>query len=242
MKQSLVGGGTIMKKLLIIKTGSSDQHVINKCGDCDVRIAQCIGIPYDDVRVISVYENAVPILPDDIVGIIITGSPSMVTDLEPWGVATAQWLKQVVKKNIPVLGICFGHQLLAHTFGGSVDYHELGEEKGEVEIHLTEEGKKDPLLGVLPEHFSAYASHFQTVTKLPKNTSVLAKNDFESTHALRYKENVWGVQFHPECVGDLFCNTHEHQTYGVALLKRFYELAMNSATKEILNEYNTAVQ
>ncbi len=230
-----------MKKLLIIKTGSSDQHVINKCGDCDVRIAQCIGIPYDDVRVISVYENAVPILPDDIAGIIITGSPSMVTDLEPWGVATAQWLKQVVKKNIPVLGICFGHQLLAHTFGGSVDYHEQGEEKGEVEIHLTEEGKKDPLLGVLPEHFSAYASHFQTVTKLPKDTTILAKNDFESTHALRYKENVWGVQFHPECIGDLFCETHEHKTYGMALLKRFYELATNNADKEITNKYETAV-
>lgn len=218
-----------MKKLLIIKTGSSDQHVINKCGDCDVRIARCVGIPYEDVRVISVYENAVPILPDNIAGIIITGSPSMVTDLEPWGVATFQWLKQVVKMNIPVLGICFGHQLLAHAFGGSVDYHELGEEKGEVDISLTEEGKKDPLLGVLPEHFTGFASHFQTVTKLPKNARVLAENDFESTHALAFKENVWGVQFHPECIGDLTCGSFEHNPYGVALLKRFYELAMINA-------------
>ena len=223
-----------MKKLLIIKTGSSDQHVINKCGDCDMRIAQCAGIPYDDIRVISVYENAVPILPDDIAGIIITGSPSMVTALEPWGVATAQWLKQVVKMNIPVLGICFGHQLLAHTFGGSVDYHELGEEKGEVEIRLTEEGKKDPLLGVLPEHFSAYASHFQTVTRLPQNAVIL-------THALRFKDNVWGVQFHPECVGDVFCNTVEHKTYGMALLRRFYELAIRNSGKETTNESKTAV-
>ena len=223
-----------MKKLLIIKTGSSDQHVINKCGDCDMRIAQCAGIPYDDIRVISVYENAVPILPDDIAGIIITGSPSMVTALEPWGVATAQWLKQVVKMNIPVLGICFGHQLLAHTFGGSVDYHELGEEKGEVEIRLTEEGKKDPLLGVLPEHFSAYASHFQTVTRLPQNAVIL-------THALRFKDNVWGVQFHPECVGDVFCNTVEHKTYGMALLRRFYELAISNFGKETTNESKTAV-
>jgi GMP synthase - Glutamine amidotransferase domain len=231
-----------MKKLLIIKTGSSDAHVINKCGDCDMRIAQCVGIPYEDICVISVYENAVPILPDDIGGIIITGSPSMVTDLEPWGVATAQWLKQVVNKNIPVLGICFGHQLLAHTFGGSVDYHELGEEKGEVEIRLTEAGKKDPLLGVLPEHFTSYAYHFQTVTRLPQNAVVLAHNDFESSHALRFKENVWGVQFHPECVGDVFCNTVEHKTYGMALLKRFYELAMSNAGMDIKikNEFNTA--
>lgn len=230
-----------MKKLLIIKTGSSDQHVINKCGDCDVRIAQCAGIPYEDVRVISVYENAVPILLDDIAGIIITGSPSMVTDLEPWGVATSQWLKRVVEKNIPVLGICFGHQLLAHTFGGVVDYHELGEEKGEVEIRLTEAGKKDPLLGVLPEQFSAYASHFQTVTMPPQNAGVLAENDFESTHALRYKENVWGVQFHPECIGDLFCETHEHKTYGMALLKRFYELATNNADVAIADNNETAI-
>jgi GMP synthase (glutamine-hydrolysing) len=230
-----------MKKLLIIKTGSSDPHVINKCGDCDVRIAQCVGIAYKDVDVISVYENAVPILPDDIAGIIITGSPSMVTDLEPWGVVTAQWLKQVVNKNIPVLGICFGHQLLAHTFGGSVDYHKLGEEKGEVEIRLTEEGKKDPLLGILPEHFTSYASHFQTVTKLPPNAVILAQNDFEASHALRYKENVWGVQFHPECVGDVFCDTVEHQAYGMALLKRFYELAIINAEKTITNKYETTV-
>ena len=214
-----------MKKLLIIKTGSSDQHVISRCGDCDVRIAQCVGIPYEDVRMISVYENAVPVMPDDIAGIIITGSPSMVTDLEPWGIATVKWLKEVVEKNIPVLGICFGHQLLAHTFGGSVDFHELGEEKGEVEIHLTEEGKKDLLLGVLPEHFCAYASHFQTVTKLPDKAIVLAKNNFESFHALRFKDNVWGVQFHPECVGEVFCSTFEHKVYGMTLLKRFYELA-----------------
>lgn len=221
-----------MKKLLIIKTGSSDQNVINKCGDCDVRIARCVGIPYEDVRVISVFENATPILPDDIAGIIITGSPSMVTDLEPWGVATSRWLKQVIKKNIPVLGICFGHQLLAHTFGGAVDYHEQGEEKGEVEIRLTDAGKKDPLLGVLPEHFTAYASHYQTVINIPKNTGVLAENDFESTHALAFKENVWGVQFHPECIGDYFRDTVEDNPHGVALLKRFYELAMINASDE----------
>jgi GMP synthase (glutamine-hydrolysing) len=141
-------------------------------------------------------------------------------------VKTAQWLKQVVQKNIPVLGICFGHQLLAHTFGGSVDFHELGEEKGEVEIRLTKEGKQDPLLGVLPEHFKGYASHFQTVTRIPKNAIVLAENDFESTHALAFKENVWGVQFHPECIGEAFCGTSEHSKYGVALLKRFYQLAL----------------
>jgi len=215
-----------MKKLLIIKTGSSDQSVIKKCGDCDERIARCVGIPYEEVSVISVYENVDLILPEDIRAIIITGSPSMITDFEPWSIATSQWLEKVVQKNIPILGICFGHQLIAQTLGGSVDYHELGEEKGEVEIQLTEEGKKDPLFSILPNHFSAYASHQQTVKELPENARVLARNNFESFHGISFRDNVWGVQFHPECISDSLCDTIQQNPYGVALLKRFYELAV----------------
>lgn len=214
-----------MKKLLIIKTGSSDQSVIKRCGDCDFRIAKCIGIPYEEVKVISVYKNITPILPEDVSAIIITGSPSMITDFEPWSVATSQWLNQIVKKNIPILGICFGHQLIAQSLGGSVDYHEMGEEKGEVAIQLTEEGRKDPLFSILPDHFSAYVSHFQTVQKLPENARVLAQNDFESFHGIAFRENVWGMQFHPECISDSLCGSTNFNPHGVALLKRFYELA-----------------
>jgi len=106
-----------------------------------------------------------------------------------------------------------------------VDYHELGEEKGEVEIQLTNDGKKDPLLGVLPSHFSAYASHTQTVTKLPKNARVLAKNNFESFHAVSFGEKVWGLQFHPECTDHFLCNSTLKNTHGATLLRRFVELA-----------------
>ncbi|MBC3796354.1 glutamine amidotransferase [Acetobacterium tundrae] len=218
-------GRIVMGKLLIIKTGVSNKSVIKECGDCDFRIARCAGVPYKDVKVVSVYENMKPVLMNEISSVIITGSPAMVTDFEPWSVATSQWLKEITQKNIPILGICFGHQLLAQTLGGSVDYHELGEEKGEVEIQLTNDGKKDPLLGVLPSHFSAYASHTQTVTKLPKNARVLAKNNFESFHAVSFGEKVWGLQFHPECTDHFLCNSTLKNTHGATLLRRFVELA-----------------
>jgi len=214
-----------MGKLLIIKTGVSNKSTIIKCGDCDVRIAGCAGIPYEDVKVISVQENMKPISLSDVSSIIITGSPSMVTNFDPWSVATSQWIKDIAKENIPILGICYGHQLLAQTFGGTVGFHALGEEQGEVEIQLTEEGKKDPLLGVLPAHFSAYASHFQTVTKLPENAIVLAKNNFEPFHAVAYGEKIWGVQFHPECTNYFLCEATCKNSYGGILIRRFLELA-----------------
>lgn len=212
-------------KLLIIKTGVSDKSIIKKCGDCDERIARCAGIPYEDVYVISVHENAVPVLTNDVTAIIITGSPFMVTDLDPWSVTTSQWIKQIAQKHIPILGICYGHQLLAQSFGGSVGYHQLGEEKGEIEIELTEAGKHDSLLGVLPSKFNAYASHSQTVTSLPENAIVLAKNNFEPYHAVLYDQNIWGVQFHPECTDHFLCEATCQSSYGGTLIRRFIDLA-----------------
>ncbi len=215
----------MVSKLLIIKTGVSNKSVIKKCGDCDLRIARYAGIASEDVIVTSVYENIRPVLMKGVSSIIITGSSSMVTDALPWSIATSQWLRDIVAKEIPILGICFGHQLLAQTLGGTVDYHELGEESGEVEIHLTAEGRKDPLLGVLPSKFSAHASHSQTVTKLPYNAHILAKNNFESSHAVRFGNKIWGVQFHPEYNDAPLCESVHENSYGGTLLRRFLQLA-----------------
>ncbi len=217
-------GGMIMGKLLIIKTGSSNKSVIQRCGDCDFRIAKYAGLSREDVIVSCVYKNSIPISLDGVSSIIITGSPAMVTDKEPWCVEVSNWLKDIVQKDIAILGICFGHQLLAHTLGGSVDYHKLGEEKGEVDIQLTEEGKKDPLLSVLPADFSAHAFHKQTVTKLPYNAKVLARNHFESSHAVAFGNKIWGVQFHPEYTDD-GVNVQPEKTYGARLLKQFVKIA-----------------
>ena len=79
----------------------------------------------------------------------------MVSDYEPWSVKISQWLKLVVETNIPVLGICYGHQLLEDILGGIVGYKHKGVEVGTVDITLTDEGKKDKLLGVLPIYLKA---------------------------------------------------------------------------------------
>jgi len=113
------------------------------------------------------------------------------------------WIPQVLERNIPLLGICFGHQLLAEAMGGHADYHPKGREIGTVSIQLTPEGKQDRLLGALPDDFLAHTTHAQTVIKLPPDALRLAENSFEIHHAFRLGDSAWGIQFHPEFSADI---------------------------------------
>lgn len=135
---------------------------------------------------------------ESLAGVILTGSPAMVTDRADWMQSLAGWTRAVVARNIPLLGVCFGHQLLAQAMGGGVDFHPQGREIGTVRIALTEEGRRDCLFGHFPELFTAHVTHAQTVTRLPANARRLAGNRHEAHQAFRVGDCAWGVQFHPE--------------------------------------------
>ena len=186
-----------MKPLLIIKTGSTFPAFQAKWGDFDDFILTQLP-DVGEALIAPVAEKLW--LPDynAVSGVIITGSHAMVTDREPWSEFTAGWLRGIPADTIPVLGICYGHQLLAHAWGGAVGYHPQGEEIGTVEIKLTDEGRQDRLLGFLPPLFSGHVIHAQTVLQLPPQAKLLAYNDFEPHHAFVVNGNQWGVQFHPE--------------------------------------------
>jgi GMP synthase (glutamine-hydrolysing) len=198
MASAVVREGNKIKKLLIIKTGTTFPTIRKRYGDFEDHILRQLEFPKEDVVVAPVYSDK--ILPNlqDVSAIIITGSHSMVTDQDDWSIALASWLRGIRNLAIPILGICYGHQLLAHAFGGSVAYHPRGEEVGSVSINLTAAGKQDSLLGILPETFLGYVSHAQTVVTLPQGAKTLAKNNFESHHSFVIQDQIWGVQFHPE--------------------------------------------
>jgi len=130
--------------------------------------------------------------------VIVTGSHSMVTDEEAWSQKTGDWLSDVVQRGIPLLAICYGHQLLAKALGGVSGYHPDGMEIGTVDINLTENARDDLLFSDLPKQFKAHTIHSQTVTKLPEGAVRLAYNSHDENHAFRVGKNAWGVQFHPE--------------------------------------------
>jgi len=192
-----------MQTVIIVKAGSTFPAIEQRFGDFEDWIIEACSLP--DIA-FSVFDTAkkqdLPPV-DGLSGVIITGSPAMVTDQVPWMQTLAAWIPQILDRQIPMLGICFGHQLLAHAMGGSVAYHPGGREIGSVSIALTPSGKQDILLGALPDVFVAHATHAQTVIKLPPDAQVLAGNSYETRHAFRIGKNAWGVQFHPEFSADI---------------------------------------
>lgn len=157
-----------------------------------------IGLPAESARVIDVPAGDSLPDPGEAAGVVLTGAAPMVTDKLPWSERAARWLRPAVETGMPVLGVCYGHQLLAYSLGGRVADNPNGRELGTVEVQLLEPSGSDPLLGGLEPPLVVQASHLQSVVRLPGGAVRLARNDHDEHHAFRFGPRAWGVQFHPE--------------------------------------------
>jgi GMP synthase (glutamine-hydrolysing) len=187
-----------MSDILIIKTGSGLPSLKARRGDFEDWIMEGMQLPRSRFIVADVQCGAP--LPDgqSLAGAVITGSHDMVTDHRDWSERTAAWLVDAVEHGIPILGICYGHQLLAYALGGEVGYNPLGLEYGTVEVRLAECARKDPLLGGFGSRLQVQVCHDQSVLRLPKGATLLASSDMDAHQAFVIGKNAWAVQFHPE--------------------------------------------
>ncbi len=234
-----------MDKVLIVKTGDALPVLIDERGHYEDWIIRGLGLPRGAVEVVSVYEGGALPDPERIAGAVVTGSASLVTDREPWSERTAAWLVEVVRTETPVLGICYGHQLLAHGLGGRVARNPLGREIGTIEVRLNDEAGKDPLLAGFPPSIRVHATHVESVVDLPPGARLLASSSGDPHHAFALGSAAWGVQFHPEfdagvvrhyiearrdliraegLDADALYEAACESPYGTALLRRFSEL------------------
>lgn len=186
------------RRLAIIKAGSAAPAVRRRYGDFEEWLRQGLGLVAPDIRLVRVAAGEPLPQPEECCGVVVTGSHAMVTDELPWSVALAEWIPSLVAMEIPLLGICYGHQLLAGAMGGRVGYHSSGREIGSVPIEMLPPSQHDSLFASMPRSFPAHAFHAQTVLALPDGAVSLARNDFEPHHAFRIGSRAWGVQFHPE--------------------------------------------
>ena len=179
--------------LVIDFGGQYNQLIARRVRECGV---YCEIMPYN-----TPIENILEKKPD---GIIFTGGPSSVNNA---GAPTIS--SKVYKAGIPILGICYGDQLIAKEFGGTVGGGIL-REYGKAEVKLD---TACPVFNGIPEKSTVWMSHTDKVTEIPSGFKVTAssancKNAAMSNESLK----LYGLQFHPEVV---------HTEYGFQVIKNF---------------------
>jgi GMP synthase (glutamine-hydrolysing) len=124
-------------------------------------------------------------------GAIISGSQSSVYDDRPWIQDLSRWVEGALADGLPLLGVCWGHQLLAQVLGGTVKGGNY--ELGYVSVH---QEAADPIWDDIPDPFTVFATHSDHVVALPPDATLLASND-TGVQAFR-SGPAYAVQFHPE--------------------------------------------
>lgn len=122
---------------------------------------------------------------------VITGSPASVRADEPWLDRLKEWLAEAIEAEMPVLGVCFGQQVLAEVLGGEVEH--MG--KYELGYHMIRHDPDSRLFEGIDEWFTAFTAHSDEVVELPPGADAIAENNF-AVHGFR-KDHVFAVQFHP---------------------------------------------
>ncbi len=174
--------------ILIIDNGSQYTHLI-------MRNCRDLGHESQIVNNSSTYERSVKPIEKKIEKIILSGGPGSVY-------SGNNGLSEVVAKKIlsneialPMLGICYGHQLIGYLSGAKVEKGQNAE-YGISEIFVDE---TDILFKDVPKKFNAWVSHFDEVKDNPKGFDAIAHSTTCAIEAMRHKElPIFGVQFHPE--------------------------------------------
>jgi GMP synthase (glutamine-hydrolysing) len=182
-----------VSKVLLLKPGVTSSKAL--LGDYEVWFSRAAGVPMHPVEL---HAGEVPPPATEFDAIIMTGSPLSVTQPVDWMKRAADYLVDAAELGKPVLGVCFGHQLLAWRHGAQVVKHARGRELGTVSVALTEAGRRSPMFEGFPTSFEVQATHEDEVVKGAAPLEVLAQNAHCVVQAFSVGPRTWGVQFHPE--------------------------------------------
>lgn len=132
----------------------------------------------------------------------------------PWLTATKALMREGVRAQRHVLGVCLGHQLLNTALGGSSGANPAGKARGLTPYRPTAQAQRDPLLSAVPEGATGLQWNDDVVIELPAGAVVLATAPDGSVQAARFAPHAWGVQFHPEATPEIFRSWAVHRPVG----------------------------
>ena len=125
-------------------------------------------------------------------------------DEAPWLPAVRDLIRAAADTQVPTLGVCLGHQLIAVALGGRVERNPRGKQYGLLPVGYTAEAASDPLFGALPPGTRGVHSNNDVVLAAPTGAVALATAPGGELQAARFAPSVWGVQWHPEVDDEVF--------------------------------------
>jgi len=160
------------------------------------------GFHQDGIEIVSMdgVAGELPADPEQFDSIILSGSEESILKDAPWMERQMEFTKKVAELGIPLLGVCFGHQIIARALFGKeavrkCPVHEIGW----LRVSLTEEGKNDYLFNDITTDFHPFHSHFDEVLPVNEKIQVLAGSEKCKVQAMRIRgTQIYGIQFHPE--------------------------------------------
>lgn len=149
---------------------------------------------------------------EDFAGVIVGGGPGCVSDAPEQKTpvearierSCLSLMPQITANDLPFMGCCYGIGILGHHLGADVSKAQYGEPVGPTTCEMTEAGRADALLHDIPEQFDAFVGHKEALQELPKGAVHLLSSAPCPFQMIRYGDNVYATQFHPEADGAEF--------------------------------------
>ncbi|CAN7342420.1 type 1 glutamine amidotransferase [Devosia sp. LjRoot3] len=189
-------------RLTIIQTGDVPEPLRNNFGPYHSMFERMFdstenGFSYE---VVTAYDNSLLPDPSRIEGIVITGSPAGVYEDHDWLPPLREFIRRAYSAKTPMLGICFGHQIMADALGGDVRKSEKGWGLGR---HAYRVASRPDFMAGAPETLAIACSHQDQVIVPPAEAEVILASDFTPNAGLFYKSGkALSFQPHPEFLDD----------------------------------------
>ena len=178
-------------KIGILMTGHAVPELQERAGDYDAMFARLLAGRGFEFETYNVVDEQYPSAPDACDGWLITGSKHGAYEDHPWIPPLEDFIRAVYASGRPMIGVCFGHQIIAQALGGKVIKYPGGWSVGRTEYDLD------------GETFALNAWHQDQVTEVPQGAEVIGKSDFCAHAALVYDDRILTIQPHPEFGPDI---------------------------------------
>lgn len=177
--------------IAVLQTGRTIPEALEEHGDYDEMCKAVVGRGPDEADTFAVLDGEFPpsLAPYDV--IVITGSKHGVYEGHPWIAPLEELIREAMGEGKKLIGICFGHQIMAQALGGRVEKSDKGLGVGLLTYRVTDAAGDEQI-------YNLHAWHQDQVVEVPPGAEIIARSDFCAIAGLRYGDQAISLQPHPE--------------------------------------------